>query len=115
MLGNYLKFNNEIFPNPISSSKTSKTLENISQSESGTDLVTVIRPSKQTWTFSFNLTPAKKNLLQEICKEESTSMFYQGKTYQVRVRDYSEQLVEGSEWLSAVDGLFSCSVKVTEF
>lgn len=115
MLGNYLKFNNEIFPNPVSSNKTSKTLENISQSESGTDLVTVIRPSKLTWTFSFNLTPAKRNLLQEICEEESTSMFYQGITYQVRVRDYSEQLVEGSEWLSAVDGLFSCSVKVTEF
>lgn len=115
MLGNYLKFNDEIFPNPVSSNKTSKTLENVSQSESGTDLVTVIRPSKLIWTFSFNLTPAKKNLLQEICEEESTSMFYQGKTYQVRVRDYSEQLVEGSEWLSAVDGLFSCSVKVTEF
>lgn len=115
MLGNYLKFNDEIFPNPVSSSKNSKTLENVSQSESGTDLVTVIRPSKQTWNFSFNLTPAKKNLLQEICEEESTSMFYQGKTYTVRVRDYSEQIVEGSEWLSAVDGLFSCSVKVTEF
>lgn len=115
MLGNYLKFNDEIFPNPTIPSKSSKTLENVSQSESGDDLVTVIRPSKKTWTFSFDLTPAKKDLLEEICEEESTWMFYQGKTYRVRVRDYSEQLVKGSEWLSAVDGLFSCSVKVTEF
>ena len=115
MLGDYLKFNNEVFPNPITPTKTSKTLENVSQSEAGTDLVVVIRPSKKTWSFKFNLSPGKKAILESLCEDESTTMVYMGNTYTVRVRDYQEQLVEGSEWLSTVEGLYECSVKVTEF
>lgn len=115
MLGDYLKFNNEVFPNPVTPTKSSKTLENISQSEAGTDLVVVIRPSKKTWSFKFNLSPGKKAILESLCEDESTTMVYMGNTYTVRVRDYQEQLVEGSEWLSSVNGLYECSVKVTEF
>ena len=88
MLGDYLTFNNEQFPNPIDSKMGSKTIENVSQSESGGDLVVIVRPSKKSWNFKFNV---------------------------VRVRDFQEELVEGSEWLSSVDGLYVCSVKVTEF
>lgn len=115
MLGDYLKFNNEVFPNPITPTKSSKTLENVSQSEAGTDLVVVIRPSKKTWSFKFNLSPGKKAILESLCEDESTTMVYMGNTYTVRVRDYQEQLVEGSEWLSTVEGLYECSVKVMEF
>ena len=42
-------------------------------------------------------------------------MTYMGVTYKVRVRNYKEKLVEGSEWSSAVNGLYECSVDVTEF
>lgn len=115
MLGDYLKFNNQVFPNPISPSKVSKTIENVATSEAGTDLVVVIRPSKLSWSFKFNLSPSKKNILEGLSRAEKVEMFYQGNTYQVRVRDYTEKLVEGSEWLSSVEGLFECSVKVTEF
>lgn len=115
MLGNYLKFNDAVFPNPVTSKKSSKTIENVNQSEAGTDLVAVVRASKLSWTFSFDLSPAKKAVLENLCKDESTQMFYQGNTYKVRVRDYQEELVEGSEWMTSVEGLFKCSVKVTEF
>lgn len=115
MLGDYLKFNNNVFPNPITPTKSSKTLENVSQSEAGTDLVVVIRPSKKTWSFKFNLSPGKKAILESLCQDESTTMEYMGSSYTVRVRDYQESLVEGSEWLSSVNGLYECSVKVTEF
>lgn len=115
MLGEYLKFNNEIFPNPKSPKKSSKTIENVSQSEAGTDLVVVIRPSKLSWSFSFDLSKAKKDILEDICKEEATTMEYMGKTYTVRVRDFSEDLVEGSEWIKSIDGLYTCSVNVTEY
>lgn len=115
MLGDYLIFDNETFPNPVSNKLTSKTIENVSQSEAGGDLVVVVRPSKKAWSFSFNLSPAKKEILEGLCKSESTSMTYQGVSYTVRVRDYQEELVEGSEWLATVEGLFKCSVKVTEF
>jgi hypothetical protein len=115
MLGNYLTFNDISFPNPINTSKTSKTLENVNQSEAGTDLVCVIRASKLYWGMSFNLTSAKKEILEQLCQDESTVMTYMGKTYTVRVRNYKEKLVEGSEWLSSIDGLFECSVDVTEY
>ena len=115
MLGDYLKFNNEIFPNPLAPAMASKTIENVVQSEAGTDLVVVVRSSKKSWNFKFKLSPAKKAILQSLCEDESTSMTYLGSNYTVRVRDYQENLVEGSEWLSSTEGLFECSVKVTEF
>lgn len=115
MLGYYLQFNGTQFPNPITPTMQSKTLENVSRSESGTDLVCVIRSSKKFWNFSFNLTPFTSETLQNLCKDESTQMTYMGVTYKVRVRNYKEKLVEGSEWSSAVNGLYECSVDVTEF
>ena len=115
MLGNYLKFNSNLFPNPVSASENSKTIENVSQSESGTDLVCVVRASKMNWSFTFNLSKGKRDILKALCEEESTQMNYMGKNYIVRLRDFKDSLVEGSEWLSAVNGLYECSVSVTEF
>lgn len=115
MLGNYLKFNGVEFPNPITPSMSSKTLENVATSEAGTDLVCVIRPSKKSWSFSFNLSSLKRDALKELCKAESTLMNYMGDNYTVRIRDYSEKLVQGSEWVSTSEGLYQVSVKVTEF
>ena len=115
MLGNYLLFDNESFPNPKTPSRTSKTIENVSQSEAGTDLVVVVRPAKNSWAFTFDLSPEKRDILEALTHAESTQMTYQGKTYRVRVRDFNEQTVEGSEWLSSVNGLFTCSVNVTEY
>lgn len=115
MLGDYLKFNNETFPNPITPSMTSKTLENVVQSEAGTDLVVLIRPSKKSWSFKFNLSSGKRDILEALTHDESTQMLYMGTTYTVRVRDFTERLVQGSEYVSTSEGLYECSVKVTEF
>lgn len=115
MLGNYLQFDSKQFPNPVKAQRQSKTLENVMTSEAGTDLVTIVRASKNYWSFSFNLTPYTKETLMGLCEAESTYMTYMGVEYKVRVRNYKEELVEGSEWSSAVDGLFTCSVDVTEF
>ena len=115
MLGNYLLFNNVEFPNPLPPTMSIKTIENVNQSEAGTDLVVVVRPAKRTWSFSFNLSYAKKELLRQYCTREKTTMTYMGNNYTVRLRDFSEKLVEGSEWLRSVDGLYECSVTVTEF
>lgn len=115
MLGDYLTFNGKQFPNPLPPTMTSKTLENVVTSEAGTDLVCVVRPSKKAWSLSFQLTYWTKEVLRELCEDEYTTMVYMGKTYKVRIRDFQESLVEGSEWLSSVDGLYKCSVKVTEF
>ena len=115
MLGNYLIFDTVTFPNPITPTMASKTLENVAMSEAGTDLVCVIRPSKKTWSFKFNLSSLKRDFLKSLCANETTSMTYMGDSYTVRVRDYQEKLVQGTEWVSTSDGLYECSVKVTEF
>ena len=113
--GDYLKFNGVTFPRPISPSRTSQTIENVNQSEAGTDLVTVIRTSKNKWNFTFNLTSRTRDILKALCSDESTTMLYQGVEYNVRVRDFNEKFVDGSEWIERTDGLFVCSVKVMEF
>lgn len=116
MLGNYLKFNGADFPNPNTPTMQSATIENVNQSEAGTDLVTVVRASKKTWNFSFNLSSKTRDILKSLCLLESVSMTYMGVTYNtVRVRDFQEQLVENSEWAINTDGLYVCSVKVMEF
>jgi hypothetical protein len=93
----------------------SKTLENVSTSEAGTDLVCVIRPSKHSWSFKFTLTSGKRDIIKDLCKAEYTSMYYMGTTYTVRLRDYQEKLIDRSEYDTRTDGLYEVSVKVTEF
>ena len=115
MLGYYLKFNGVDFPNPTSVSMASQAIENVSQSEAGTDLVTVVRPSKKNWSMSFNLSSTKKEVLKGLTLLETVSMTYMGTSYTVRIRDYQEQLVPYSEWAANTDGLFTVSVKVMEF
>jgi len=115
MLGYYLKFNGVDFPNPTSVTMASQAIENVSQSEAGTDLVTVVRPSKKNWSMSFNLSSTKKEVLKGLTLLETVSMTYMGTSYTVRIRDYQEQLVPYSEWAANTDGLFTVSVKVMEF
>ena len=115
MLGYYLKFNGTAFPNPITPSMASQAIENVSQSEAGTDLVVLVRPSKKTWNFTFNLSSRKKEVLKNLTLLESVTMNYMGVDYTVRLRDYQEQLAENSEWATNTDGLFVCSVKAMEF
>ena len=115
MLGYYLKFNNESFPNPETPTRSQKTIENVSQSEAGTDLVCVVRAAKNYWSFTFKLSSMKRDILKAICQQEQTSMTYMGTTYTVRVRDFKEKLVKDSEWVALSEGLYECSVNVTEF
>lgn len=115
MLGEYLKFNNVTFPRPIGPTRSQQTLENVATSEAGSDLVCVVRAKKNSWNFKFNLSSYKRDILQALCELESCSMTYMGTTYTVRVRDFQERFVDGSEWLTTTEGLYEVSVKVTEF
>lgn len=115
MLGNYLSFDSATFPNPIAPTKTMNPVETVTQSEAGTDLVVVARSAKHTWNMAFELSYEKKTKLESVCKKNKVTMVYQGKTYYVRVRNYQEKTVDGSEWLSNANGLYQVSVNVTEY
>lgn len=115
MLGHYLSFNGTTFPNPKTPTMTQSTIETVNQSEAGTDLVIVTRAAKRSWDFTFDLSYQKKEILRALCMQEQVSMTYMGTTYTVRLRDFTEQLVEGSEWLRSLNGLYTCTVKVTQY
>lgn len=116
MLGYYLSFDGSQFPNPLPSSRRrSEVVETVNRSEAGTDLVVMTRSAKRTWNFDFALSNHYRRILENLSKEEQVTMTYMGYTYIVRVRDYSEQLIEGSEWSSESNGLYNCSVTVTEY
>lgn len=115
MLGYYLYFDGEQFPNPTTPTMSSQAIENVSQSEAGTDLVVMVRPSKKSWNMNFNLSSRRKDILKALTLKESVTMVYMGTTYTVRIRDYQEQLIQYSEWAANTDGLFTVSVKVMEF
>lgn len=117
MLGNYLTFDGKRFPNPLPSSTHSiDPVENVSQSEAGTDLVVFTRAAKNSWSMNFNLTFHSKEVLRALCAKAKVTMTYMGSTYTVRVRSFSERLVDGSEWSAAApNGLYEVSVKVTEY
>lgn len=115
MLGKYLYFDGEQFPNPITPDMSIKTIENVSTSEAGSDLVVVVRPAKRSWNFKFNLSSRRRDILKAVCLKESVTMNYMNNSYQVRVRDFTERLISGSEWISTTEGLYEVSVKVTEF
>lgn len=115
MLGNYLIFNDKQFPNPIGPTQSSNPVETEVTSEAGTDLVVRTRSKKCTWNFSFELSYARKEELKALAHAGKTKMIYQGSTYYVRVRNFQEKTVQGSEWLSKVNGLYQVSVTVKEY
>ena len=116
MLGNYLSFDDKVFPNPISEPlKSANPVETVVLSEAGTDLVVMSRSAKHAWNFSFELSSERKAELAEICKKLKVTMVYQGVSYKVRVRNYQERTVSGSEWLSNANGLYRVSVNVTKY
>lgn len=115
MLGYYLTFDGKQFPNPLPPSMSMKAIETVTESEAGTDLVIVTRAGKRTWDFTFELSYTTKERLKALCLKEKVTMVYMGTSYTVRLRDYTEQLVQGSEWLRTVNGLYTCTVKVTQY
>lgn len=115
MLGNYLSFNGNVFPNPIAPTQTSNPVESVVTSEAGTDLVVMARASKSAWNFSFQLTELYKNKLKQLSEAAKVTMVYQGSTYYVRIRNFQERTVEESEKLTNMNGLYRVSVSVTEY
>lgn len=116
-----LKFNNTEIPFPKSYSEDSQIIETVKQSEAGTDLVSVTRRNKlhasmtfkclASWVATFATFEALDSFL--FYRFNPRTGTYESRT--VRMRNFKHSLENGSQDLTAVDGVWSVSFDLEEF
>lgn len=117
MLGHgFIKINNETIPNPKIDgfSETPQVIEQVNQSETGHDLVTVTRSKKLVLSMTFDLSSRWKNKLDYYSTLLSVTLTYNGVEYTGRFRPNGNNLFGNSALTPGSDGLWSCSYTFTE-
>ena len=116
-----VKFNDEaIFP-PDSWSEDSEVIENVNQTEAGTDQVSVTRYDKLTITAAFKCSSRWAKKFKEYSKEDSLTVslydfIEEGYVArEMRIRDFKASLVENSRRTPGTNGLWDVSFQLIEF
>lgn len=108
-LNRYLKIDNVLLPNPVSGTLTVmlNAIENVYQTEAGTQAANVVRLDRPSWTATFNCSSTLKDKLLAICKNASCEVEIAGETMDGRLRlSGAVQMVEGSERTPGTNGLW---------
>lgn len=115
MLGStYLQFNGLDIPNPTSFNITYENLENVAQSEAGTDLAIVTRLGKRTFECTFQSTSTWLANFRTMCGLASGTLVYLSESITCRARITSATLAPNSEYAGRTDGLWIVTVSFTE-
>lgn len=115
MLGKgYIKINGEAIPNPTAFSMEESTIENVFQSEAGTDLSIVVRTGKVTAKGSFQVSSFWKNKLNGFSRTTSATVSINGESKTMRIRNFQAKLFESSENVQGTDGLWTVSMEFIE-
>ena len=114
MLGKYIVINSETLPNPTSFSASEETIENVYQSEAGTDLAQVVRFGKVTASATFQVTSFWRDKLKGYSQTATESVTIDGTTMTMRIRNFSQKLVPNSENVEGTDGLWTVSIDFIE-
>lgn len=117
MLGHgFLKINNTVIPNPKPDgfNESSQVIEQVNQSEAGTDLVSVTRTSKLVLNMTFDLSSRWKDTLDGFARLMSVTLNYRGVDYVGRFRPGNNALVGNSALTPNSDGLWTCSYTFTQ-
>ena len=114
MLGKYIKINGEIIPNPTTYSESLTDIENVNQSEGGTDIVSTTRLGKYNSTMSFQISSYWKEKLREYTKKPTVVIEVDGVIYTVRLRAFSATLEANSESVRNTQGYWNVSVQAIE-
>ena len=122
MLSNFpIKFNNEKIFEPSSWEENSEVIENVTQTEAGTDQIVVTRYDKLLISCSFQCshTWAKKFKTYSTFDEITVSMYdILTETYKnrmMRIRDFKVSLIEDSWRTRGTNGLYNVSFSLEEF
>lgn len=115
MLGKcFLKINNTAVPNPVDFSVNHESVENTMTSQSGKDMVNVVRLGKVTFSCTWNCSSFWKDILAGYCLADVVSVEFLGRTYECRCRDFSAKLIENSARTYQTDGLWEVSMNIIE-
>lgn len=122
MLKNYpIKFNSVPIPFPNKFDISNEVLENVNETEAGTDLTQVRRISKLTISMSFRLMNSYLALFEgyafntstiSVSIYSATANAYQTKT--MRMRNFKYSLVEQSEKIQDINGMYDISFELIE-
>ena len=115
MLGkDYITLNGQKIPNPTGVSVSYTNIENVKQSEAGTDVGNVIKLTKRTINFSFSSTSRGRDKIKAYCRMSQITLTFNGEPMVGRLRIKSSNMVEGSEYAARTDGLWKLSVSFME-
>ena len=115
MLGKkYITINGESIPNPTSFSEDEQTIENVFQSEAGTDLSTVVRTGKKTAKVTFQVSSFWLAKLRTYSRTASATISINGSSMTARIRNFKASLLPNSENVSGTDGLWTVSMDFIE-
>lgn len=122
MLKNFpILFNGNAIPFPNSYDISNSVIENVNTSEAGTDIIQIKRMAKMTLSLSFRLMDsylaffegyAYSNSTITVSIYDATTKAYITKT--MRMRDFSYKLVEKSELVNDINGMYDISFSLVE-
>lgn len=114
-------FNNTAIPNPNSYSESSEVVEEVNETEAGTDVVIMVRKDKLTASLSFNCSSLWAKKFAEFRDAEPLSVsIYDAKTEayktrSMRIRSYQSNLIENSWRSRRTNGLYEISFELKEY
>lgn len=122
MLKSYpIKFDTIEIPFPNSTEVSNEVLENVNETEAGTDIAQIRRIEKLTISMSFRLMDTYLALFETFAYSTSTiqvSMYNAtAGTYimkDMRMRDFKYKLVESSEKVQDINGMYDISFSLIE-
>ena len=122
MLKNYpIKFDGTAIPFPNSYDISNSVIENVNESEAGIDIVQIRRMQKMTLSLSFRLMDSYLAFFEgyayssstiEVSIYDAVTKAYTTKT--MRLRDFKYKLVEKSELVNDINGMYDISFSLIE-
>lgn len=113
MIETIAKFNNVKLPNGVYSVSFTN-IEAKNNSESGKTLRVVTRLNKRTISATFKTSSHELGVINSMCERGEGTLEFCGQTYRVAPRLTSSELVEGSQSVANVEGLWTTNVKFEE-
>lgn len=116
---NDITLNGEKIPFPQKLSEKYDVIENVYQTEAGTDSVDVTRVEKLTLTLSFQLSSAWAQKMRVLSKTQNITAVIdeagEVKTRTMRIRNYQSDLAENSRLTPGTAGLWDVSFDLIEY
>ena len=116
---NDITLNGQKIPFPQKLSENYDVVENVYQTEAGTDSVTVTRAEKLTLGLTFQLSSEWAQKMRVLAKTQNlTAVIDEAgeiKTRTMRIRNYKSDLVENSRLTPGTSGLWEVSFDLIEY